>query len=319
MTTPFRMAAAAPLRARAVRAPLTVLIAVLALLCGHLAYAQQAAQPGPQLGVPPNPDAVVARVDGVAILASDVAEALRRLPPEYGNMAPDALFNAVLDQLIDQQIVVKQARAQNLQNDLEVQRTMRQLESRVLEQFYYRALIQKQVTETALRRRYEQEKSSLTREKRVRARHILVKTREEAMQIIAELRKGKDFAELAREKSIGPSRTQGGDLGYFTRAQMLPAFSAMAFSLRKGEVSRVPVQTKYGWHVIKVEDIQEAAPPSFEEVREELRSKMNDEVIEAELKRLRAGARIEHFGTDGKAAPPASEPAAPAAGGAAGN
>lgn len=320
MTTLLRTAGVALRGARRVYAPFAALLAILALslVLGvpGVAHAQQTARPGPDT---PSPDTVVARVNGTEILASDVEAALRQLPPEYGNMPPAALFNAVVDQLIDRQLVAKRARAENLQSNLEVQRTMRQLESRVLEQFYFRSLIDKKITDAALRRRYERDKASFMREKRVRARHILVKTRAEAMEIIAELRKGKDFAQLAREKSIGPSSSQGGDLGYFTREQMLPAFSAMAFSLRKGEVSPRPVQTKYGWHVIKVEDIQKAGPMTFDEVKARLRKKMSDELIEAELKHLRAGAKIERFGMDGKPLAPGAVPSfpndAPAAGG----
>jgi peptidyl-prolyl cis-trans isomerase C len=133
------------------------------------------------------------------------------------------------------------------------------------------------------------------------------------MDVLRELSRGKDFADQAREKSIGPSKTQGGDLGYFTREAMLPAFSQMAFSLKKGEVGRAPVQTKYGWHVIKVEDIKEAAPPAFEEARDDLRSKMGEEVIDAEIKRLREDAKVESFGADGKPAKAAPDPGKPAA------
>jgi peptidyl-prolyl cis-trans isomerase C len=242
------------------------------------------------------PNAVVARVDGHDIYTSDVADALQQLPPEYMNMPPESLFRAVVEQLIDRQLVVKRARDQNLMNDLSVQKTMKQLESRVLEQAYLHRTVEAKVTDEAVHRRYERDKSTLTREKQVRARHILVKTRDEAMDVLREISRGKDFAELAREKSIGPSKTQGGDLGYFAFGGMLPTFSQMAFSLKKGEVGRAPVQTKYGWHVIKVEDVREAAPPQFEEVRDELRAKMGEEIIEAEIKRLREGARIERLG-----------------------
>lgn len=258
------------------------------------------------------PDAIVARVDGHEIRASDVQEALQQLPPEYTNMPVEALRNAVVEQLIDRHLVVKRARDQGLKDDPAVQSTMKQLETRVLEQTYLRRTVESKVTDEAVRRRYERDKDKLTRDKQVRARHILVKTREEAMDILREVSRGKDFAELAREKSIGPSKTQGGDLGYFAREAMLPAFSQMAFSLKKGEVGRAPVQTKYGWHVIKVEDIREAAPPPFEEARDELRSKMGEEIIDAEIKRLRQDAKVERFGADGKPAKAAPESGDPA-------
>lgn len=299
------------------------LFAVAGLLA--LAAGEGAAQIGSQPQAQPQargdttPDTVVARVNGHEIFASDVQDALQQLPPEYMNMPAETLYRAVVEQLIDRQLVVRRARDQKLGNDLDVQKTLKQLEARVLEQFYLRRMVEQKVTDEAIARRYERDKAKLVREKKVRARHILVKTREEALAIMREVAQGKDFAELAREKSIGPSKAQGGDLGYFTREQMLPAFSQMAFSLGKGEVAKAPVQTQYGWHVIKVEDIQEAAPPTLAEVKDELRGKMGEELIDAELKRLREDARIERFGMDGRPVPaPDAAPAsdAPAAGGA---
>jgi peptidyl-prolyl cis-trans isomerase C len=265
-----------------------------------------------QRETPAAPDAVVALVDGHEIRNSDVDEALQQLPPEYRNMPSEDLRNAVVEQLIDRHLMVKRARDQGLNNDPSVRNTMKQLEARVLEQTYLRRTVESKVTDEAVRRRYERDKDTLKRDKQVRARHILVKTREEAMDILREVSRGKDFAELAREKSIGPSKTQGGDLGYFTREAMLPAFSQMAFSLKKGEVGRAPVQTQYGWHVIKVEDIKDAAPPAFEEARDELRSEMGEEVIDSEIKRLREDAKVERFGADGKPAKAAPEPGKPA-------
>jgi peptidyl-prolyl cis-trans isomerase C len=258
-------------------------------------------------------DSVVARVDGHEIYASDVQDALSQLPPEYMNMPAEQLFRAVIEQLIDRQLVVRRARDQKLERDLDVQKTMKQLEARVLEQVYLRRMVEKKITDEAVARRYERDKAQLVREKKVRARHILVKTRDEAIAIMREISRGKDFAAMAKEKSIGPSGPQGGDLGFFTREQMVPVFSQMAFSLKKGEVARAPVQTQYGWHLIKVEDIQEAAPPTLAEVKDELRAKMGEELIEGEIKRLREGAKVERFGMDGKPLPPGEQ--APAAGG----
>ena len=275
------------------------------------------AQRDARSGAPANPAAgsggspVVARVNDHQIFASDVEDALRQLPPEYMNMPPESLFPAVIEQLVDRYLLVQRARQQNLMSDLTVQKTLKEVEARVLEQAYLRRTVDSKVTEEALRRRYERDKASLVREKQVRARHILVKTRDEAMDILRELSRGKDFAKLAQEKSIGPSKAQGGDLGYFAFGSMLPTFSQLAFSLKKGEVGRVPVQTKYGWHVIKVEDVREAAPPPFDEAREELRAKMGEEIIESEIKRLREGAEIERVGM-GNAAPAAGPTLMPA-------
>jgi len=256
----------------------------------------------------PDDSIVVARVDGHEIRVGDVRDAIRSLPEQYSNLPMETLFTAMVDQLIDRQLMVARARALKLSDDPEVKRTLRQLEARVLEQTYLRRIVEGRVTEEAVRRRYERDKDTLSGGKKVRARHILVKTRDEALDLLREISRGKDFAALAQEKSIGPSKAQGGDLGFFTREAMLPAFSNVAFSLKKGEVSRAPVQTQYGWHVIKVEDIQEAGPPPLDSVKDELRAKMGDELVEAEIKRLRGDAKVQRFTMDGK---PAPAPAAP--------
>ena len=109
------------------------------------------------------------------------------------------------------------------------------------------------VTDEAMRKVYDEAVKQMASEKEVRARHILVETEDEAKAILAELKKGADFAELAKEKSKDPGAAEGGDLGYFTKDQMVPEFAEVAFKLEKGQMSD-PVKTQFGWHIIKVED-----------------------------------------------------------------
>jgi peptidyl-prolyl cis-trans isomerase C len=240
-------------------------------------------------------DPVVARVDGTEIRNSDVAAAIDQLPPQYAQVPRETLFRAVTEKLIDGTLAANRARAVGLHKEEEFRLARTRAELQLLEQLYVKRLLERRVTDRAVRRRYDRDAKAMTRGKQVRARHILVKTQEEAVNAIATLRRGKDFAELAKQVSIGPSKTQGGDLGYFKREQMVPPFSEAAFAMRKGEYSKSPVQTRFGWHVIKVEDIKAAAPPSFAEVQEEIRRKMTDEVIEKEMEGLRKGAKIERL------------------------
>ncbi|HSR54699.1 MAG TPA: peptidylprolyl isomerase, partial [Alphaproteobacteria bacterium] len=213
----------------------------------------------------------------------------------YAQVPQETLVRAMVEKLIDGNLAANQARAAGMHKEQEFKTARDRAELQLLEQLYIKRLVERRVTDRAVRRRYERDAKSMTRGKQVRARHILVKTRSEAVNAIAMLRRGKDFAELASEISIGPSKSQGGDLGFFKREQMVPAFSNAAFSLRKGEVSKAPVQTRFGWHVIKVEEIKAAAPPAFEEVQNEIRRKMTDEVIEKEMKGLRSKAKIERL------------------------
>jgi peptidyl-prolyl cis-trans isomerase C len=106
----------------------------------------------------------------------------------------------------------------------------------------------------------------------IKARHILVETEDKAKGVIADLKKGGDFAALARERSTGPSASDGGKLGFFGRGQMVPAFEAAAFKLKKGAFTEIPVKTQFGWHVILVEDRKKSEAPSFEDVEKYLRN-----------------------------------------------
>ncbi len=156
-----------------------------------------------------------------------------------------------------------------------------------------------EITKEKLRQRYDSTLSKASGEKEVRARHILVKTKKEAMDIIAEINKGADFAAAAKRKSTGPSGAKGGDLGYFKRGAMVKPFSAAAFRLKQGEFTQRPVKTRFGWHVIKVEDIRQGKPPSFAKREKQLRRAMSKEIFNSEVKRLRGKVSIERFNLDG--------------------
>ncbi len=260
-----------------------------------LAFFSVVAAPSAQNKGANSADPVVARVDGTAIRQSDVMAALDNLPSQYAELPRETLIKAVLEKLIDGTLAATRARAAGLHKDPAYLRARSRAELQLLEQLFIQRLVERNITERAVRRRYERDRKSLVRDTQVRARHILLKTRRKALEIIAELRRGLDFAELARTHSTGPSKDQGGDLGFFKREQMVAPFSKAAFALRKGEYSKAPVQTKYGWHVIKVEDIKATAPPPFADVRAELERKMTDEVVEKEMQGLRKGAKIERF------------------------
>src|SRR2546430_8569212 len=116
---------------------------------------------------------------------------------------------------------------------------------------------------------YDDAIGQMKKEPEVRARHILVETEDEAKAVVAELKKGADFAELAKAKSKDPGSADGGDLGYFTKDQMVPEFSEVAFKLEKGQLSD-PVKSQFGWHVIKVEDKRERQPPEYDKVKDQL-------------------------------------------------
>jgi peptidyl-prolyl cis-trans isomerase C len=164
------------------------------------------------------------------------------------------------------------------------------------------------INDAAMKKVYDEAIGQMKKEPEVRARHILVETEDEAKAVVAELKKGADFAELAKTKSKDPGSADGGDLGYFTKDQMVPEFSEVAFKLDKGQLSD-PVKSQFGWHVIKVEDKRERQPPEFDKVKDQLESYLVRRSQAELITKLRAEGKIERVG---EAAAPAA-PAAPAA------
>ncbi len=276
-------------------------------------------------------DPVVAIVDGVAVHRSQVEEAARGLPEQYRQMPMQVLFGVLLDRVIDYQLLANAAERQNFGDDPSVQVALAAARANVLRDALIRRKIEEGTTEAKLHERYDQLKQGENfAQPEVHARHILLKSKEEADAVIKELQGGADFATLAKERSTGPSASNGGDLGFFRKDQMVPAFADAAFALEPGQFTTEPVQTQFGWHVIKVFE-RRTVEPTFEESQAQLRQDLAREIVTALVSDLHEGAKIERFNLDGtpmaeqpEAAPaqeqpqaaPAQEPpqAAPAAG-----
>ncbi len=263
----------------------------------------------------PAADPVVARVDGSEIRLSDIQESIQNLPAEYRNMPPQQLYPALIEQLVDRKAVAVLAHKEGLDKDPAVQRQMARAAEEALQSALFHREIGPLVSEQAVRARYDRDVAGKPGEPEVHARHILVASEADAIAIIAELKKGGDFAAIAKSHSSDPAAAEGGDLGWFKQGDMLPEFSAAAFALKPGEVTDKPVHTSYGWHVIRVEERRVAAPPSFEQARDELRSHMIQEGVQKLVANARAGVKVEKFNADGSTARPtdtAEPPPAPA-------
>ncbi len=255
-------------------------------------------------------DPVVARLDGKPIYRSEVELQAESLPKQYRRLPLATVFPVLLNQVIDRKLVAAEVSRQGLENDPEVKKRMADIRERVVHEIYLSRRVQIEVTEAALRKRYERQVKEAPTVKEARARHILVKTEEEAIAVIAELENGAEFAATAKAKSIGPSAARGGDLGYFKRQQMVPPFAEAAFALKPGEMTKKPVKTQFGWHIILTEDIREIKPPSFEQKRDQLHTEMSREVVRTEMFRLRKSTKIERFNPDGSpVVEPKAEPA----------
>jgi peptidyl-prolyl cis-trans isomerase C len=244
-------------------------------------------------------DPVVAIVDGVPVHRSQIEETARGLPEQYRQMPMQVLFGILLDRVIDFQLIANEAERQKLGSDPGVQTALAEARANVLRDALIRRKIEEGTSDAKLHARYDQMKQSENfAQPEVHARHILLKSKDEADAVIKELQGGADFATLAQQRSTGPSAANGGDLGFFRRDQMVPAFAEAAFALQPGQFTAEPVQTQFGWHVIKVFE-RRTVEPTFQESEPQLRQDLAREIVTALVSDLHEGAKIERFNLDG--------------------
>jgi peptidyl-prolyl cis-trans isomerase C len=294
--------------ARLLIAPAFGLICAAGLAAGGVLLAADRPASSPPSGAPgssalPPGNTIVARVDGTELHLSDVEAAQQNLPPQAQKLPLDQIYPILLDRLVDGALITEAGRKEHLDQDPDLQHRLRRYEDRLIQEAYLNRAIKNAETEDRLKARYQIFVKEKAGHEEVHALHILVKTEAEANSVIAELGKGADFADLAKKYSIDPGAGSGGDLGYFGHDDMVKEFADAAFALPSGQYTRTPVMTEFGWHVIKVEDHRVSTPPSFDEAREEVTQLVAHDVVDAKLKELRGGAKIETFGLDGKPLP----------------
>ncbi|KPK39393.1 MAG: hypothetical protein AMJ69_05725 [Gammaproteobacteria bacterium SG8_47] len=231
----------------------------------------------------------LATVNGKAItqLTFDTYSKLR------GSKAQDPKNrDAVVNELISRELMYQEALKQGLEKDQELQMQLELQRQELL----IGALVRKEIgenppSEAELQEAYNEAVKNAGG-KEFKARHILVKTEDEAKAAIAELKKGGDFAELAKKLSTGPSGPNGGDLGWFSAKQMVPEFSEAVAKLEKGKYTDAPVKTQFGWHVILLEDTRDIQPPAFDDVKDQVRKAVQNQKLMAYIEQLRSRAKI---------------------------
>ncbi|MBL8674878.1 MAG: peptidylprolyl isomerase [Rhodospirillales bacterium] len=268
----------------------------------------------PPAATPPA-DAVVAVVNGQPIKLSDVQAAQAQLPPQYRQLPLQAVFPALLDQMVDAKLQVAEARKAKVQDSDVYKKRLATLEDRLLQDQWLTQEMEKRVTPQALKDRYAKKVKELPPEEEVKARHILIADEAAAKAIVEELKKGGDFEKIAKEKSIDKaSGAQGGDLGWFKKGDMVKEFAEAAFLLKKGETVPAPVKSQFGFHIIRLEDRRAAQPPTEAEMEEELRNELTRETYAQMMEGVRKAAKIEKFNMDGSkiVETPTPPPGAPA-------
>jgi len=240
----------------------------------------------------PTKETVVATVNGTNITLGHVLALANRLPDQYMGVEDKNLYAGIVDQLIQQQLLtdlIKETAELKLAGENE-RRALFATEA--IENIYAKAL-----TEEAVNKRYSTVYLNAEPILEFNASHILVKTEEEAKALVTQLSGGADFAELAKEKSTGPSGPNGGSLGWAGKGSFVPKFEVAMIGLKAGEVS-TPVKTQFGWHVIKMNETRDKPAPKLDVVREEIENGLRAEALEKRIAELEAAGDIERKDQD---------------------
>jgi peptidyl-prolyl cis-trans isomerase C len=250
---------------------------------------------------------VLAKVNGVEIRQSDLNMAEEELGSgQLAQMDPATKRENLLSYVIDLKIVAKAAEDKKLGDTDAFKKSLAFARDRLLMDKLLTDEAKAATTEAAMRKVYDEAASQMGGDEEVRARHILVESEDEAKQIVDELKKGGDFAEIAKKKSKDPGAQDGGDLGYFTKEQMVPEFSKVAFEIEPGKVSD-PVKSQFGWHVIKVEDKRKRKAPEFDQVKPQIETYVTRKAQADLVAKLRESAKVERIEAKSDAAPPAKD------------
>jgi peptidyl-prolyl cis-trans isomerase C len=246
-------------------------------------------------------DPVVAKVNGSEIRQSEVEAAEAEIGANLPGNNPEQKRDAIVTYLIDINLLAQAAEQKNLAKQPGFDRKMEIARKRVLMEALMEETSKAAATEAEMKKLYDESVKKITPQDEVRARHILVETEEKAKELLAQLKNGVDFAKLAKENSKDPgSAADDGDLGYFTKDQMLPEFAEAAFKLDKGKISD-PVKSNVGFHIIKLEDKRKQPPPAYADVKPQIEQFIARKAQAELVAKLREGAKIER--TDKPAAP----------------
>ena len=238
-------------------------------------------------------DAVVAKVGSMEIRQSELDIAIQNLDPQLAQLPDEQKRVAALSGAIDVKLLAQGAVDEGIAETDDFKSRMDYIKDRELHNSYFRKHVVDAVTEDEVKARYEKEIAALPKQEEVNARHILVKTEEEAKAIIAELDSGKDFAELAKAKSEDSNKSDGGDLGWFSKGRMVPEFEEAAFALEKGAYTKTPVKSQFGFHVIKLEDRRDVQPPAFDQVEPQVRQLVMRDKYLAIIEKAKAEQKVE--------------------------
>ena len=235
---------------------------------------------------------IVANVNNEDISLETMIHAMNELPPEIQSQPFMSYYEDLLERVIDIKLFAQEGKKMKLDEEPSVRAAIDFVIEKVLMQAFLSKYVQENIKEENIKASYNNFIADETSREEIKASHILIDTESEAIDVINMLNDGDDFVELAKNKSTGPSGPSGGDLGWFKRGQMVPPFEKAAFSINKNEISQRPVQTQFGWHVIKVFDKRIPEAPSYESMKSKLIQDLERKIVSKKIQDLRNDALI---------------------------
>ena len=231
---------------------------------------------------------VLATVGETKITLGHVIALQSRLTTQYKNLDDSTLFSGILDQLIQQAVVAENVKKRNFS---EIKYEYENQVRTYLANLHIEKITLRKLSETRIKEFYESQYKASRSSKEFNASHILLETESEALEVQNMLRESKEFSELAKTRSTGPSGPNGGNLGWFSKGMMVPPFEKAVLVLKVGEISD-PIQTQYGWHIIKLVDVREKAIPTLDEARSEIEQALRQEDVKIEIQNLTSKTKV---------------------------
>ncbi|WP_435104773.1 peptidylprolyl isomerase [Arhodomonas sp. AD133] len=241
-----------------------------------------------------DPGEPVVTVNKEVLTDTEFSQALSERTQGRGGQLPPAQKRQFLQQMVDLQLLAQAAKERGLTDDPTVVAQLENTRRAILARSLIQKVAEEGISDDAVQEAYDEQYADQSGGKEFKARHILVEDEDTAKDLITQLDEGADFAALAKEHSTGPSGKKGGDLGWFGLDQMVPAFGEALKSMDKGAYSGEPVKTRFGWHVIQLDDTRKAEPPKLDEVRGDIESQLTREKIQALVDDLRNEADIDY-------------------------
>jgi peptidyl-prolyl cis-trans isomerase C len=237
-------------------------------------------------------DKVVAVVNGHEIKTSEVQMAAEDILGQLPELPAKLRYPFIVEYLVERHLLAQAAVKEGIADSEEYKRRLALYQAKALRDAYFAQVIAPTITEDEMKKAYDTEAAKVEETERVRARHILVKSEQEAKQMLERLKKGEKFEDLAKKYSLDGSKEYGGDLGYFSEGEMVPEFSKAVFALKTGEVSQ-PVKTNFGWHVIKLEDRKKGAAQPYDQVKPAIRTILLRKKTQERIMQLRRASKVE--------------------------